>query len=124
MNNWSETYNTKIMKNFAKECKMVISPIISAIWSNEYFCYYDNDKYAIKQFALKAHHSWGTAYCDYRSDRYEIKEALSKIGATNISFKKLTSFILSINPYSTISLSNSSLGLYGGIVNSRSINMR
>lgn len=90
MNNWSETYNTKIMKDFAKECKIVISPIISAIWSNEYSCYYDNDKYAIKQFVLKAHHSWGTAYCDYRDDRYEIKEALSKIGATNISFKKLT----------------------------------
>lgn len=70
-------------KEFIDNCIMAADRILTC-WGNGVKCYETN---GTKRFCLESSHSWGTAYCDWSNDRYELFEALRKVGATNISGK-------------------------------------
>ncbi len=70
-------------KEFINNCISAASNVLTC-WGNGVKCYEVNGR---KQFYLESSHSWGSAYCDWSNDRYELFEALRKAGATNISGK-------------------------------------
>lgn len=77
--------NHDVATEFARECKDRLGDIVNTVWSDTIQCFYDDDRFAIRQFVFKARHSWGSAYICYDQDtKFEIMEALKELGATNI----------------------------------------
>lgn len=68
---------------FMKKCENAAYRVLTC-WAKYIKCYMVNGK---KQFNLSASHSWGTAQCDWSSDKWELFDALKRVGAVNISGK-------------------------------------
>lgn len=70
---------------FEKKCNRIAEEVLSA-WANNVYCHYDGSAFSKRDFILQAHHSWGTAYCNW--DDYDVKrtlfEKLRAAGASNI----------------------------------------
>ena len=70
-------------KEFANMCANVSKGVLSA-WSSEVVCGSTDGE---KQFCLMAHHSWGSAYCDWSNCKKDLYNALHEVGAVDISGK-------------------------------------
>ena len=70
-------------KEFARQCKLVAKGVLTA-WCNDVVCGSTDGE---KQFCLLAHHSGGSAYCDWSNDKNKLVDALHSVGAINISGK-------------------------------------
>lgn len=70
---------------FTKACEAAAYSILGGPWIGKLHCYYDGGPHSKRDFALKAAHSWGTAYLEWTADiKDELYDALRKLGATNI----------------------------------------
>jgi hypothetical protein len=81
-----ENMNKEVANNFVKNVRSELYSILGGAWAEYIRVYYDDDKYAVKDFVISASHSWGTAYCNWagRAMKNEISAMLKSYGATNI----------------------------------------
>ena len=69
---------------FEKKCTSIAEEVLS-VWANTVYCHYDGSAFSKRDFILRAHHSWGSAYCHWGYDtKHELFEKLKAAGATNI----------------------------------------
>ena len=81
-----EGMNKEVANDFAKKVYNELYSILGGAWAEYIRVYYDDDKYAVRDFVVSASHHWGTAYCDWSgyTVKNEINNMLKRLSTTNI----------------------------------------